>query len=79
MPTIDDVIPTYLTACLVEGKSPNTVSSYRASLEDFRRVGTRTGFPDDLDAYTVTHVYAFWGTSAPAGSVRPTVTEDTGR
>ncbi len=59
MPTIDDIIPTYLTACLVEGKSPNTVSSYCATLKDFRRVGTRAGYPEDLDGYTVTHVYAF--------------------
>ena len=59
MPTIDEIIPTYFTACIVEGKSPNTVSSYRASLKDFRRVGKNVGLPDDLGVYTVTHVYGF--------------------
>ena len=52
MPTIDDLILTYLTACLVEGKSPNTVSSYRATLRDFRRVGKRVDFPMELEGYT---------------------------
>ena len=38
MAQIDDTISTYLTAIEVEGKTQNTVLSYRASLEDFRRV-----------------------------------------
>ena len=32
-------LATYLTAIDVEGKTRNTVLSYRASLEDFRHVG----------------------------------------
>ncbi len=43
MAQIDDSISTYLTAIDVEGKTRNTVLSYRASLEDFRRVGRRRG------------------------------------
>ena len=43
MAAIDDLIGTYLTACEVEGKSPNTVWSYRTSLADFRRVGEMIG------------------------------------
>ena len=58
-PPIDATIETYLTACAVEGKSPNTVWSYGASLADFRRVGAKLGLPDELEAYTVHHVYAF--------------------
>ncbi len=61
MAQIDDTIATYLTAIEVEGKTQNTVLSYRASLEDFRRVGRRVGFPDELEAYTVEHVYHFLG------------------
>ena len=61
MAQIDDTIATYLTAIDVEGKTPNTVLSYRASLEDFRRVGRRFGFPDELEAYSVEHVYRFLG------------------
>src|SRR5437870_11255749 len=59
MPQIDDLIDTYLSACAVEGKSPNTVSSYRASLSHFRRTGERLGLPDDLAGYTVPHVYSY--------------------
>ena len=61
MAQIDDTITTYLTAIDVEGKTQNTVLSYRASLEDFRRVGRRLGFPDALDDYQVVHVYEFLG------------------
>ena len=59
MTPIDDVIATYLTACEVEGKTAQTVKSYRASLADFRRVGTNVGLPAAAEAYTVAHVYAF--------------------
>ena len=61
MAQIDDTIATYLTAIEVEGKTENTVLSYRASLEDFRRVGRRLGFPDAVDDYEVVHVYEFLG------------------
>ena len=43
MAQIDDTISTYLTAIEVEGKTQNTVLSYRASLEHFRRVGRPAG------------------------------------
>jgi site-specific recombinase XerD len=61
MAQIDDTIATYLTAIEVEGKTQNTVLSYRASLEDFRRVGGRLGFPQELEAYSIEHVYRFLG------------------
>ena len=61
MAQIDDTIATYLTAIEVEGKTQNTVLSYRASLEDFRRVGRRLGFPEELATYSVEHVYRFLG------------------
>ena len=61
MAQLDDTIATYLTAIEVEGKTQNTVLSYRASLEDFRRVGHRLGFPSELEAYSVEHVYRFLG------------------
>lgn len=59
MTDIDETIVTYLIACQVEGKSPNTVWSYRTSLAGFRRVGAKLALPDTLEAYTVQHVYAF--------------------
>ncbi len=49
MAQIDELIAMYLTACEVEGKTPNTVASYQASLSDFRRVGKRASLPDDID------------------------------
>lgn len=58
-PDIDSLIATYLTACAVEGKSPNTLSSYRASLADFRRAGQRLGFPPAVGDYDVSHVYQY--------------------
>ena len=61
MAQIDDTISTYLTAIEVEGKTQNTVLSYRASLEDFRRAGDRLGLPSELEAYSVEHVYRFLG------------------
>lgn len=59
MAAIDDLIGTYLVACEVEGKTPNTVWSYRTSLADFRRVGEMIGLPESAEDYTVRHVYAF--------------------
>ena len=61
MAQIDDTIATYLTAIEVEGKTENTVLSYRASLENFLSVGRRLGFPNALDHYEVAHVYEFLG------------------
>jgi len=61
MTAIDDLIETYLTACEVEGKTLNTVWSYRTSLADFRRVGRRLDLPETAEGYTVQHVYAFLG------------------
>ena len=68
MAQIDDTIATYLTAIDVEGKTENTVLSYRASLEDFRRAGRRLGFPQELEAYSVEHVYRFLGNLKERGA-----------
>lgn len=59
MSAIDDLITIYLTACEVEGKSPNTVWSYQTSLADFRRTGRALSLPDAIEAYRVPHVYEF--------------------
>jgi site-specific recombinase XerC len=59
MHDIDELIATYLNACEAEGKTPNTVWSYRTSLEDFRRVGHAIQLPTVATEYTVAHVYRF--------------------
>ena len=61
MARIDDTIATYLTAIEVERKTPRTIASYAQSLEDFRRVGRRSGLPEAIEEYEVEHVYAFLG------------------
>ena len=61
MPQIDDTIATYLTAIAVERKTPRTIASYAQSLEDFRRVGRRSGLPEAIEEYGVDHVYTFLG------------------
>jgi site-specific recombinase XerD len=59
MEPIAVLVETFLTACAVEGKTPNTIRSYGASLADFLRVAHRLGLPNEAPAYTVAHVYAF--------------------
>jgi hypothetical protein len=59
MVQIDDFIDTYLSAGAVEGKSPNTIFSYRASLSHFRRAGERVALPEDLAGYTVSNIGPF--------------------
>ena len=61
MARIDDTIATYLTAIEVERKTPKTIASYAQSLEDFRRVGRRSGLPEAIEDYEVEHVYTFLG------------------
>src|SRR5688572_11759531 len=56
---IDPLTETYLQAIEVEGKSPRTISSYAGSIQDFRRIGKYLDFPEDVEAYEVSHVYAF--------------------
>ena len=56
---IDEVISTYLSAVETEGKAERTVTSYRESLANFRRVGRRLGFPEAVEECEVSHVYAF--------------------
>jgi site-specific recombinase XerD len=56
MAAIDELISTYLTACEVEGQTANTVTAYRATLRDFRRVGERRGLPGAVESYSVTDV-----------------------
>ncbi len=59
MAAIDELISTYLTACDVEGKTANTVTAYRATLRDFRRVGERLGLPEAVESYSVPDVYTY--------------------
>ncbi len=59
MAQVDESITTYLQAMAIEGKTRATIASYANSLADFRGVGRRLGFPEEVEGYTPTHVYSF--------------------
>ena len=59
MAQIDELTTTYLSAVETEGKAARTIKSYRESLADFRRIGRRLGFPEEISGYEVADVYAF--------------------
>jgi site-specific recombinase XerD len=55
------LIDLYLLRCQVEGKSPNTITAYRETLSLFQGIGRREGFPEDVQAITPAHIYAYLG------------------
>ncbi|MEX2376088.1 MAG: tyrosine-type recombinase/integrase [Dehalococcoidia bacterium] len=59
MPLVSELASTYLTACAVEGKSPNTIRGYRQSLERLQQVASERGLPTSAEDYTVPHVYEY--------------------
>lgn len=59
MPLVSELAQTYLTACAVEGKSPNTIRGYRQSLERLQDVARERGRPDSAEDYTVPDVYNY--------------------
>ena len=61
LPALDQLIPLYLTACTVEGKTDRTVQSYAETLRQFRRAGRELGLPEDVAAFGPAHVYLFMG------------------
>jgi hypothetical protein len=79
MAAIGELIATYLTACEVEGKAENTVTVYRATLRDFRRVGERFGLPEEADSHAVTDATPTSRSSGSAGPRPATSTAATAR
>ena len=61
MPILDQLIPLYLTACTVEGKTDRTVQSYAETLRQFQRAVRELGLPEDGAAFGPAHVYLFMG------------------
>ena len=61
MPILDQLIPLYLTACTVEGKTDRTVQSYAETLRQFQRAVRELGLPEDVEAFGPAHVYLFMG------------------
>ena len=61
MQILDQLVPLYLTACTVEGKTDRTVQSYAETLRQFRRAGRELGLPEDVAVFGPAHVYLFMG------------------
>ena len=57
MPALDQLIPLYLTACTVKGKTDRTVQSYDGTLRQFQRAGRELGLAEDVAAFGPAHVY----------------------
>ena len=61
MPILDQLIPLYLTACTVEGKTDRTIQSYAETLRHFRRAVDQLQLPASAKAFGPAHVYLFMG------------------
>jgi integrase/recombinase XerC len=61
------LIELYLTSCRIEGKSLNTIRSYRESLDIFLQAVQGEGLPQEPGSFTAAHVYLFLGHVANTG------------
>ena len=64
---LGSLIETYLTSCRIEGKSDETVRSYRETLDIFLQAVRDEGLPQDPQSFTAAHVYQFLGHVANTG------------
>ncbi|UCH86847.1 MAG: phage integrase N-terminal SAM-like domain-containing protein [Dehalococcoidia bacterium] len=64
---LTSLIDLYLTSCRIEGKSPNTIRSYRESLGILLRAVQHEGLPQNPGSFTAAHVYQFLGHVADTG------------
>ena len=55
------LVPLYLKACEVEGKTDRTVQSYAETLRHFRRAVDQLHLPNSVRAFRPAHVYLFMG------------------
>jgi len=65
--SLSSLIDLYLTSCRIEGKSPETVRSYRESLAIFLHAVGQEGLPQDPASFTTAHVYQFLSHVANTG------------
>ncbi len=61
------IIELYLTSCRIEGKSAETVRSYRETLKLFVNTVESEDLPTDPSSFTTSHVYQFLGCVADTG------------
>lgn len=56
---LPELIDHYLLRCRIEGKSPQTIRSYRETLERFARILREQGAPSAAAELTAGHIYAY--------------------
>src|SRR5262245_24350025 len=61
MTALDQIVPLYLKACEVEGKTDRTVQSYAETLRHFHTACTQLDMPLEAAAFKAAHVYLFMG------------------
>jgi site-specific recombinase XerD len=64
---LGSLIETYLTSCRIEGKSDETVRSYRETLDIFLQAVRDESLPQNPQSFTAAHVYQFLGHVANTG------------
>src|SRR5215216_5102351 len=61
MTPFDDLVPLYLKACEVEGKTDRTVQSYAETLRQFRAACAELSLPSEVESFKPAHIYLFMG------------------
>jgi integrase/recombinase XerC len=61
MTALQYLVPLYLKACEVEGKTERTVQSYAETLRHFQTACDQLSLPGEVEAFKPTHVYLFMG------------------
>jgi integrase/recombinase XerC len=64
----EGLVEVYLTACQIEGKSSETLRSYRETLGTFLKLTRQEGLPSQASDFTAAHVYQFLGAVAATGA-----------
>ena len=59
MATFEDLVPLYLKACEVEGKTERTIQSYAETLRQFRSAQPLLELPETVEWFQPAHVYLF--------------------
>jgi len=59
--TLENLIPLYLTACEVEGKTERTVHSYGETMRQFKTAVREVELPIAVEEFQPSHVYLFMG------------------
>src|SRR5215211_1656518 len=61
MTAFDKLVPLYLKACEVEGKTDRTVQSYAETLRHFCSACKQLSLPAEVERFKPAHVYLFMG------------------